>query len=396
MRFDFETQVDRKDIGNLKQDITDPKLLEAGVPSMNAAEMDFKTAPSMIRSVKEMADRGIFGFTLKDEAYSDAVCWWMKEARGWQIDPEWITPTMGTIFSVATAVRMAAREGEGVIVQTPVYYRYEQAAARLGRRTVHNELKIVNGRYEMDFDDLEDKMRDPSNKLLVLCNPHNPIGCVWSRADLEHVAELSAKYQVVVLSDEIFAELVYDGHAATPYVSIPAGRKYAITITSMGKAFNCTGVNHANAIIPDEEMCERFTTQRNRDHYGSLGPFEHAALMGAYSSEGLEWLKAQRAYLEESAHLIREHFTRDMPQVKLFPIEGTSVCWSDWSCTGLEGEALERWLVDEALVQLEGGGVYSDRCKSMVRMTFGCSHEVLEAALERMAQALKRKLEEKK
>lgn len=390
--FDFETQVDRTGIGNLKQTTTDPQLLRAGIPSMNAAEMDFKTAPSLIRSVQEMAGRGIFGFTLENDAYRSAVCWWLETVRGWRIDPDWITPTLGTIFSIATAIRMCTREGEGVIVQSPVYYRYEQAAHRLGRKAVHNDLRIIDGHYEMDFEDLEEKMRDPNNHLLILCNAHNPIGRVWRKDELERVAALSAQYQVVVLSDEIFGELSYDGHTVAPYGSIPAGREYAITVVSLGKAFNCTGVNHANAIIPDAALRERYLTQRDRDHYGSMGPLEYAAVLGAYSREGLDWLNAETAYLEDNAHLIRSFFAEHMPEVPLFPIEGTSVCWSDWSCTGLAGEELETWLVREATVQAESGAVYDPACKSMLRLSFGCSHAVLEAALQRMAQALKKHL----
>ena len=388
MNFDFETQVDRSEIGNLKESITDPSLLQAGIPAMNAAEMDYLTAPSLIESVKRMADRGILGFTMQDEAYNRTVCRWMQAVRNWQIHPNWIVPALGTIFTVATAIRLTTREGEGVIVQTPVYYRYEQAATRLGRRTVHNRLKIHNGRYEMDFEDLEEKMSQPDNRLLVLCNPQNPIGCVWSRETLERVAALSARYQVTVLSDEIFAEQVYDKNRVTPYVDIPTGRPYAITVTSLGKAFNCTGVNHANVIIPDPDLRGRFIQQRNRDHYGSMGPMEYAAVMGAYSADGQQWLEAQRAYLECNAHEIRNFFAANMPQVTLYPIEGSTVCWSDWSCTGLAGEELEHWLVEQALVQAENGSVYAPECGAMLRLNFGCSHTVLHAALERMKQAL--------
>lgn len=270
--YDFNITGNRENVGNMKSCTTPEALRERGITSFAAAEMDFPTAPSIIESVKQMADRGIYGFTIPTAEYQDAVRWWHKEMRQWEIEDDWIVPVLGTIFSVATAIRMTAGEGESIIVQTPVYYRYEQAAKRMGRRTVHNPLKIVDGQYQMDFDDLEEKMKDPANKLLVLCNAHNPIGRVWPEEDLRRVAALSAKYQMPVICDEIFGEMTFDSHRAVPYASIEEGKRYAITITSLGKAFNFTGVNHAHAIIPDPDLRARYERQK---YAGSL--WQHGA-----------------------------------------------------------------------------------------------------------------------
>lgn len=339
--YDFDhPQGGRENVGNMKTHTTPEALRRQNITSFAAAEMDFKTAPSVIEAVRQAAERGIYGFTIPTAEYLGAVRWWHREMRGWEIEDEWIVPTLGTIFSVAEAIRLTTTERERMIVQTPVYYRYEQAADRQGRETVHNPLKIVNGRYEMDFEDLERKMADPANKLLVLCNAHNPVGRVWPEADLRRVGALSEKYGVVVLSDEIFGEMTFDGHTAVPYASLPEGRRYAITVTGLGKAFNFTGVNHAHAIIPDPALRERFIRQKYADHYGSLGPFEYAAVLGAYSPEGKAWFEAVREYIRQNGRFVTEYLAQYIPQARVFPVEGTSVCWIDWSFLNRRGQGL--------------------------------------------------------
>lgn len=390
--FDFTVTGDRANTGNMKTFTTPDSLRKKGITSFAAAEMDFPTAPSVIESIKKMADKGIYGFTVMTDEYVRAVKWWMKEVRQWDIEDDWITPTLGTIFSVATAIRMTTEKGDGVIVQTPVYYRYEQAASRLGRKTVYNPLKVIDGRYEMDFEDLEEKMRDPSNKLLILCNAHNPIGCVWKEDDLRRIGELSDKYGMVVLSDEIFGEMTYGDNRVVPYGSLKEGRKYAITVTSLGKAFNTTGVNHANAIIPDPDLRERFDRQKYADHYGSIGPFEYAAVLGAYCSDGRDWFQAVRRYIYENGCYVRRFLETNIPEAYMFPLEGTSVCWIDWSFLGMEKEELSGFFLKEALFEVETGEVYGPGCGTMTRMNLSSPREQIEGAMDRALCAINKRI----
>ena len=230
------------------------------------------------------------------------------------MEPEWIVPTGGTIRSVAAAIRMTTQPGEGIIVQPPVYYRYKQAADRIGRKTIYNPLKMVGGRYEMDFENLEHCMEDSKNRLMILCNPHNPIGQVWSPDHLAKVARLARRYGVTVFSDEIFAETVYNGHIVQPYSEAPDAWEHAIVSTSLGKAFSLTGVNYANLIIPDKTLREAFIAQRNADHYGSIEPLIHAALLSAYTNEGAQWVKEMNDYVLENIRLVRRFFSEHLPQ----------------------------------------------------------------------------------
>jgi cysteine-S-conjugate beta-lyase len=389
MTYNFDEMVNRTHTGNMKEFITPALLREKGITSFAAAEMDFKTAPSIIESVVQMAKGGVYGFTIPTEEYYDAVRWWLRNVRNWEVEKEWIMPVLGTIYSVASAIRMTCiDDGPGrLIVQSPVYYRYEQAATRMGVETVHNDLKIVNGHYEMDFEDLEVKMADPENKLLVLCNAHNPIARVWTRKELEKVAALSAKYHVPVLSDEIFGEMTFDGHVVTPYASLEEGQAYAMTVVSLGKAFNFTGVNHANIIIPNQKLRERYDHVRYETHYGSMGPFEYASVLGAYNEEGLEWFQNARTYIQENAHRVQEFMAEKLPQVHVFPVEGTSVCWMDWSALKLDGAALTEYLVKEALFDVESGSDYSEDCGQFVRMNLSSTCEQIDSALKRLEEA---------
>ena len=389
--FDFSLTGDRENVGNMKTYTTPALLKEKGITSFAAAEMDFKTAPSVIAAVKEMAERGIYGFTIPTDEYLCAVRWWHREMRGWQIEGDWIVPVLGTIYSVAETIRMTVKEGESIIVQTPVYYRYEQAAARQNRKTVYNQLKIVNGEYQMDFDDLEEKMRNPENKLLILCNAHNPIGKVWPEEDLRRVARLSAEYGVIVISDEIFGEMTFGRHRVVPYASIEEGQKNAITVTSLGKAFNFTGVNHAHAIIPDADLRRRYETQKFADHYGSLGPFEYASVLGAYNEEGKRWFESVRAYIEENGRFVKAFIEESIPQAYLFPMDGTSVCWIDWRFLGMGGQELHDFFEREALFEVETGEVYGRGCETMTRMNLSSPREQIESALLRVKTAIERR-----
>lgn len=379
-------------IGNLKEVLTPAHIKDAGFVSFSAAEMDFRTAPSVIREIRKFVDNGLYAFTVSTQQYRDAIKWWMRTVRGWEIEDDWIVPTFGTIFSVATAIRMTTQEGEGIIVQSPVYYRYEQAANRMNRKTAHNCLRVVDGHYEMDFIDLEEKMRDPANKLLVLCNPHNPIGRVWPETDLRRVAELAQKYGVVVVSDEIFAEYTFNGHRAVPYCSLPEAVPLGITLTSLGKSFNFTGVNYATAIIPDPALRERFTHQKYYDHFGSIDPFAHAAIRGAYCQEGLDWLRAASDYLYENVRFAETFLPEHVPQVKMFPVEGSFIAWLDFSGLGLRGEELLRFLEDECMVSPDPGTEFNPGGDSFARLNLATTHEQFQGAMQRIADGAARRL----
>ncbi|MTI95907.1 MAG: aminotransferase class I/II-fold pyridoxal phosphate-dependent enzyme [Firmicutes bacterium] len=386
--YDFDTLVNRSGIGNMKDLLLPESIRKQGMIAFSGAEMDFKTAPSVVGAVNKRVENGLFGFTVKDRSYLQAVGWWLREVRAWPVDADWIVPTLGTIFSLATAIRMTTKVGEGIIIQPPVYYRYEQAASRLKRKTVNNPLILENGQYHMDFDNLEKCMADPNNKLFVLCNPHNPIARVWPEADLKQLAGLARKYGVVVFSDEIFAEVAFEGHRVTPYAALAEAEELAIVATSLGKTFNFTGVNHANIIIPDNRLREAFIAQRDADHFGSIDPLVHAAVCGAYCPEGLEWVEAMREYVAANICFLQEFVGKKLPNIKVLPVEGAFIAWLDMRGLGLSEPELMTFLEQQAYLCVDPGGDYGVGGKGFVRMNIATPRKELERALSLLAEAV--------
>lgn len=387
MDFDFETLVDRSSQGSLRDSMTLPQVKAAGFTPFSAAEMDFPTAPCVIEACLERVRKGIFGFALCDRPYQDAVLRWMAMMRNWQAEREWIVPAYGTIFSLSIAIRAFTKPGSGVLIQRPVYDRYDQAILRNGRVPVNSPLRLQpDGSYQMDFADLEQKMANMDISLMVLCNPQNPVGRVWRREELKKLAELAEQYQVTVFSDEIFAEFCFLPQPVTPYASLPEAKSSAITCTGLGKAFNFTGVNHANNLIPDEKKRTAFTLQRNRDHYGSIDPLAYTSVLAAYQSDG-SWNRAVNELLLKNGDLIRKFFREQMPAVRTAPQEGTFTLWIDWRGLGLSDDEIFRFLEEEALFQTNRGREYGDEGLGFSRMNIATPTAEIEKALERLAAA---------
>ena len=266
-KYEFDRLVDRTGSGSLKDAYMPQAVRDAGLVSYWGAEFDFPTCPAFSEGVRACAERGLYAFTLQTGAYNERVVWWQKQMRGWDIEPGWIVPTHGTIFALATAIRLFVGEGQNLVTIHPGYRRYEQAASRQGRGCAVSQMRCENGRYALDFADLEEKLSCPENALLVVCNPNNPTGAVLSEAELRRIDAFSRQYQVPVFCDEIFAEVTLNGATISPYGKIAGADSLAITCTSLGKCMSLTGVNHANVLIPNPELRERYTRQKYADHY---------------------------------------------------------------------------------------------------------------------------------
>ncbi len=385
MAHDFETLAQGSP-ASLYEACVPPGVRRLGNVSFLGAEPLYPVASVIREAVARMASNGRFGFTLTDDAYRGAVVRWMREARGFAAEPEWIVPTLGTIFSVAVAIRLLTVEGEGVIVTPPVYSRYEQAASRLNRRTVKCPLVLREGRYRMDFPSIGKAMARGDAKLFVLCNPHNPIGQIWDSGDLQRLAFLAGKHRVTVFSDEIFAENSLNGRVAPSYLSIPGAAGRCIVATSLGKAFGTTGFNHANMLIPDRPLREAFADRRTRDHYGSMDPVAYECLLAAYTPEGLDWLRESNRVIEGNMALVKAFFAQRLPQVPVHGGEGSYLLWMDWSRSFSSEEELTAFLYDEAGLHLDPGSHYGETLRA--RMSLACPRHALEKALASLGRAL--------
>ena len=329
----------------------------------------------------KFAENGIYGFTVPTPAYKKDRCEWMQFARNAEIHPDWIVPVMGTVFALSTAVRAFTDEGDGVIIQSPSYYRFDIAVERNERRLILNPLLENHGIYQLDFVDLEEKMADPRNRLLILVNPHNPTGRVFKESELLRIAELAKQYGVVVFCDEIFAETVQSGHEFRPgaYLS-----DQLITCFSLGKSFNFTGVSQANLLISDAGLRERYIFQRDRDHFGSIDPFFYNAVLAAYSSEGKAWLDAMNAHTAEN-YAVLQRAIRKMPRLSVSPLEGTYVAWLDCRRLGFDSEALQHFFEHDAGIIADPGAEYG--AAGFYRWNIATTRQNLEVALSQLEGA---------
>lgn len=384
----FDQSVDRTGpISWLKDLFTPEPVQQAGLLGFAGAEFEFPTCPAIGKGIRELLDKGIVGFTLPNDTYRNSVVWWIQQVRGCSIGSDWILPTHGTIYSLATTIRLMTQPGENIMILVPGYHRYEQAATRLGRGTVKIQLKDSDGRYYLDWEALEEAMTKPENKILVLTNPNNPTGTVFTREELTKIAALARKHQVLVYSDEIFADVVFHGKQAIPYAAVAEEADLAISCTALGKTFSLTGINHANVLIRNPQLRQQFQQQRNADHYGSIDPFHHAALVAVYSPDGKQWLEEMKAYVWENYRLFRDFILSRFPEAVVTEPEGTFVVWVDFGGTGMDARQLEQLLCREGLfVGDEGSEFYGrDTC---FRYSLAVPRKELKRSLARLDEAL--------
>lgn len=393
MSFDFDTLADRKSIGNMKYIVSADQIKENGIVSYAGAEMDFKTAPVIINALKERVENGLFGFTIADDRYYDSIIWWMENQRNWRVAKDTIVPTYGTIYSLATSIRAFTGEGNGVIVQPPVYGRYEQAVKRLNRKIVYNPLAYKDGYYSIDFNNLEKCMADSNNKIMVLCNPHNPVGRVWEENDLKEIAFLAKKYKLIVFSDEIFADVVFENNKVIPYSQISLAEENCIVATALGKTFNLTGINNANMIIPNKNIRERFISQRNADHFGSIDPLVYTTICAAYSEEGAQWVQEMVKYVKTNVDYIIDFFEKNFPTVRIIEPEGTFTIWMDWSKLEHSKSELDHFLNNKALLELDSGEYYGIEGSGFKRMNIATPYYQIANSLKLLKDAYNKKTE---
>ncbi len=384
----FETRVDRRDRGNLKAlAFTPAHIREAGYVSFAGAEFEFPTAPAVIEAVQAAAGNGLFGYTVADAPYFDAVRWWLARVRQAEVPADWICPVQGTIFAVATAIRLLTRPGESVAVFTPGYNRYEQAAARLGRGIVRVPL---DGAGQPDLAALAAALERPDCRLLVFSNPNNPTGQLIPAGTLREILRLARRRGAAVVSDEIFADVVWAGGPTPLLAALAEEGDAALSLISLGKTFSLTGVNHADALIRNPVLRARFLRQRDADHFGSIDPLAYAALRGGYSPAGLRWLEELKTVIWRNDQRFLDFFAAHLPSARALRPMGTYVLWADLSGLGLADEALHRFLREEAYFCCDPGQEFYGG-PGTVRICTAVPPGELEKSLAVLAAALERR-----
>mgnify|MGYP002735771441 FL=1 len=378
MKYDFDKTIDRRATNSYKWDSA-----PGGVLPMWVADMDFRTASAIIDALQKRVAHGIFGYTRVPDAYYDAVTSWFSRRHGWDIDREWIIYTSGVVPAVSAVIKAMTVPGDKVIVQTPVYNCFFSSIRNNGCEIVSNPLRRTADTYEMDFDALERCAADPRAKVMLLCNPHNPAGRVWTPDELTRLGNICLRNGVTVVADEIHCELVYQGFKYTPFASLSdAFLHRSVTCLSPSKAFNIAGLQIANIVAFDNDLRSRIDKAININEVCDVNPFGVAATIAAYN-EGEEWLNQLVDYLHGNYEAMAEFCRRELPEFPITRLEGTYLVWMDCSSLGMPSDALEHALLEDARLWLNAGTMYGAEGEGYMRWNIACPRSVMLDGLNR-------------
>ena len=335
MKYDFDTIIPRRGTNSYKWDTPE----EENVLPMWVADMDFRTAPAIVKALQKRVAHGVFGYTKVPETYYNAVIRWFESRHRWRIDPRWMIYTSGVVPALSAIIKALTAPGDKIIVQTPAYNCFYSSIRNDGCELSANNLVYRDGRYSIDFDDLEAKAADPKAKILLLCNPHNPVGRVWTPEELRRIGDICLRNGVFVVADEIHCELTYEGHDYTPFASLSERfLQNSVTCLSPSKAFNLAGLQIANIIASDEEVRRRIDRAININEVCDVNPFGVIATIAAYN-EGGGWLDALRKYLRRNYEYLCRFFAERLPQYPVLQLEGTYLVWIDCRALGIGSDA---------------------------------------------------------
>ena len=382
MVYDFDTLTDRRNTNALKWDVAEHEL------PMWVADMDFKTAPEIVAELQKRVEHGIFGYTVvPDEWYQSYIGWW-KEQHGFTMEQDWLMFCTGVVPAISSVVRKLTTPAENILIQTPVYNIFFNSILNNGRRALESPLNYDGESYRIDFDDLEQKLSDTQTTLMILCNPHNPVGKIWDRDTLAKIGELCAKHHVTVLSDEIHCDITDPGYEYTPFAAASEiCRDISITCLAPTKAFNLAGLQTAAICVPNEAIRSRVNRAINTDEVAEPNAFAVEGAIAAFT-KGKPWLEELRAYLFENKQFVKEYIEKEIPKVKVVPSKATYLLWLD--CGRLqEGSAtLARYIRENTGLYLTAGVEFGKSGDNFLRMNIACSRERLKEGLERLKQGI--------
>lgn len=388
--YNFDEIVPRKGTNCIKYDALEWVFNANDVLPLWVADMDFKTPDFIVEAIKERASHEIYGYTFKPESYFQAVISWMQRRHGWTVQKEWISSSPGVVAGLTVAIESFSKPGDEVIVQPPVYFPFFDCVKNTKRKLVENPLKIENSRYTFDFDDLKAKISDKT-KLLLLCNPQNPGGMVWTKEELEELSAICIKNKVMVISDEIHSDLIYKEHKHIPFASISEETANNCAIfMAPSKTFNVAGLASSIAIIPNKTNFARYEKRLGIGHLGMGNIFGSVALEAAYTN-GDEWLGQMLSYLWDNYLFLKEYFEENLPKIEVMPLEATYLVWLDFTAYGLNDNELSKFIIEEAKVGLNNGGRFGTGGDGWMRINIGCPRNTLTEGLERLKSAFANK-----
>ena len=392
--YNFDKIINRKGTNCLKYDYAVERGKPADVLPLWVADMDFTVSEEITKSLHAAVDHGIYGYTQPKDAYYNAITNWMEKNHNWKTKREWIMKTPGVVFALGAAVKAFTKPGDAVLIQNPVYYPFTNIIRDNDRRVIDNTLlyekRVTEGKsqYSIDYEDFERKIVQENIKLFILCNPHNPVGRVWNREELQYLGEICLRHHVIVVSDEIHNDFVYPGFEHTVFANVdPRFAEFTVTCTAPSKTFNLAGLQISNIFISNETLREAFQKEIDKTGYDEPNALGAVACEAAYRG-GQEWLDQLRAYLLENLNFLRTYLQEKIPQIHLVEPEGTYLVWLDCSELGISGKELDQFIVEKAGLWLDGGAMFGPSGSDFQRVNIACPRATLELALDKLKAAV--------
>jgi cystathionine beta-lyase len=400
MKYDFDTEIDRRGTNATKWELiqegqdphcwecTDRFYGEDRTLPMWVADMDFVSPRPVVEALVARAQHGIYGYSSTTDSYFDAVIHWMRRRQGWEVARQWICVAPGVVPALNLLVSALVSRGEKVLIQPPVYHPFYRAVRNNGATLVTNPLLYEDGRYQMDYADLEQKAADPQVKMAILCSPHNPVGRVWSREELIRFGEICIANDVLVVSDEIHGDLILNGRHFVPFAGISEDfAQHSITCTAPSKTFNLAGLGVSNIVIPYGELRSRFDKTLRGHGLSGINAFGVIAAEVAYN-HGEDWLDQVLDYIAGNLATLQAYVERRIPEITVIPPEGTYLVWLDCRRLGLDKWALKHLMLQEARVYLDDGFIFGPDGEGFQRINIACPRAVLMDALARIERAV--------
>jgi len=384
--YDFDKVIERRGSACIKHDGYAHRGKSEDMVSLWVADMDFETAPAICAALKKRCDHGIYGYTMADDAYFEAVQGWYQRRFNYSVQKDWIVNSPGIVFALNCAIRSFTKTGDAVLIQRPVYYPFSMAIEGNGRTLINSPLVYKDNAYTINFTDFEHQIVSNKVKLFILCNPHNPVGRVWTRDELTAMGDICLKHNVTVIADEIHSDFVHKG-THIMFASIkPEFEQIAVTCTSPSKTFNLAGLQISNMFIANEALREAFKTEMSTTGYGEPNIFGLTAVKAAYT-EGEDWLEALLVYIRQNAQRINQYLAEHLPKVRMIELEGTYLVWLDFSAYALSEDELENRIQNKAKLWLDGGTMFGPEGVQFQRVNIACPWSILEKALANLKAA---------
>lgn len=390
MKYNFDEIIDRTKHHSVKWDELETIFGadSQDVLPMWIADMEFKSPKPIIEAINKAVEHGIYGYTSRTDSYSQAIIDWMGKRHNWKIKKDWLAFSPGVVPALSLIIRAFCQPGDKVVVQPPVYYPFFRVIENNGCHIANNPLKLSNKKYFMDYEDLEKKIDDPRVKLLILCSPHNPVGRVWQKEELIILGEICLKQNIIVVSDEIHADILFEGYKHTPFASIsPAFAHNSITCTAPSKTFNLAGLQTSSLIIPNKKYYKIYENILNSLALDENNVFGLVALEAAYR-DGEEWLEQLLSYLNENLEFLMKYFKERIPKIEVIKPEGTYLVWLDCQQLGLNSKDLNNFMIKKAKVALDDGYWFGIEGRGFMRINIACPRSFLEEGLERIERAV--------